>query len=89
MPLILESFEEERSMDSGIFSAQVVSAFPMSELDLVSIKPLLKEKFGSDLKFSFDIDPTLLGGFVVSVKDKVLDFSLKGRLSGLRHTLLA
>jgi F-type H+-transporting ATPase subunit delta len=86
---ILSCFIEEKSLDTGIFEARVVSAYPMSESDLLEWKPLLVKKFGHELRFRFDVDPSLLAGFVVSVKDKTLDFSAEGRLASLRQALLS
>jgi F0F1-type ATP synthase delta subunit len=33
------------------------------------------------------VDPTILGGLVIKVGDKVLDSSVAGRLEGLRQSL--
>jgi F0F1-type ATP synthase delta subunit len=36
---------------------------------------------------TFRVDPSILGGLVIKVGDKVLDGSVLGRLEGLRQTL--
>jgi F-type H+-transporting ATPase subunit b len=36
---------------------------------------------------SFKVDPSILGGLVIKVGDKVLDGSVAGKLDGLRQTL--
>jgi F-type H+-transporting ATPase subunit b len=38
-------------------------------------------------EISFKVDPSILGGLVIKVGDKVLDGSVAGKLDGLRQTL--
>jgi F0F1-type ATP synthase delta subunit len=36
---------------------------------------------------NFHVDPSILGGLVIRVGDKVMDASVAGRLDGLRQNL--
>jgi F-type H+-transporting ATPase subunit delta len=46
----------------------------------------MKEYDATDVKITISIEPTLLGGVVVQIGDRVVDGSIKGRLKGLRDT---
>ena len=67
-------------------AAEVTSALPLStdEQDVVKRELLAKV---SAHAVTFRVDPTILGGLVVKVGDKVLDGSVAGRLEALRQNL--
>lgn len=51
------------------------------------IREYLSENFGSEIEFSKKVDPELIGGFVLEVKDKVLDSSVKTALDKIGRRL--
>ncbi len=63
-------------------SAEVTSALPLTNQEQDSVKKSFSAK-----EVSFKIDPSILGGLVVKIGDKVLDGSVAGKLEGLRQTL--
>lgn len=67
-------------------SAEVTSALPLTgaEQDLVR-KDVLSKVGAKDVEFR--VNPSILGGLVVKVGDKVLDGSVAGKLEGLKQTL--
>jgi F-type H+-transporting ATPase subunit b len=67
-------------------SAQVTSALPLNDAEEEAVKRDVLAKSGAkDVKFR--VDPSILGGLVIRVGDKVLDSSVAGKLEGLRQTL--
>jgi F-type H+-transporting ATPase subunit delta len=72
---------------SGVVSAQVVSARPVSE----SIKALLDEKLaqmtGKKIRLSFDTDESLLGGIVTRIGSTIYDGSVRNQLRRLGEEL--
>ncbi len=68
-------------------SAEVISALPLTSDEQVIVKKEILAKMGSKSEVSFKIDPSILGGLVVRVGDKVLDGSVAGKLDGLRQNL--
>jgi F-type H+-transporting ATPase subunit b len=68
-------------------SAEVTSALPLTAQEQEMVRQEVVEKMGSGASISFRVDPTILGGLVVRVGDKVLDGSVGGRLQGLRQSL--
>jgi len=63
-------------------SAEVTSALPLTTDEQNSVKKSVSVK-----EVSFKVDPSILGGLVIKVGDKVLDGSVAGKLEGLRQTL--
>lgn len=63
-------------------SAIVTSALPLTSDEQQSVKKNVSAK-----EVSFKVDPSILGGLVIKIGDKVLDGSVAGKLEGLRQTL--
>jgi F-type H+-transporting ATPase subunit b len=68
-------------------SAEVTSALPLDDHEQDSIRKDLARTLGGTPADVFRVDPTILGGLVVRVGDKVLDGSVAGKLEGLRSSL--
>ena len=67
-------------------SAQVTSALPLSPDEQQAVKQEVLARSGAK-EVSFRVDPSILGGLVIRVGDKVLDSSVAGKLEGLRQSL--
>lgn len=67
-------------------SAQVTSALPLNDEEQESVKRDVLVKTGAQA-VTFRVDPSILGGLIIKVGDKVLDGSVAGRLEGLRQSL--
>jgi F-type H+-transporting ATPase subunit b len=63
-------------------SAEVISALPLTSDEQNAVKQSVSVK-----EVSFKVDPSILGGLVIKVGDKVLDGSVAGRLEGLRQAM--
>ena len=62
--------------------AEVTSALPLTSDEQNSVKKSVSVK-----EVSFKVDPSILGGLVIKVGDKVLDGSVAGKLEGLRQAM--
>jgi F-type H+-transporting ATPase subunit delta len=49
---------------------------------------MLKEMVGKDISLTVRVDPTILGGIVAKVGDRVIDGSTRSKLEGLRRELV-
>lgn len=67
-------------------SAEVTSALPLNQDEEATVKKDILAKVGAQA-VTFRVDPSILGGIVIKVGDKVLDGSVAGKLEGLRQTL--
>lgn len=63
-------------------TAEVTSALPLTSDEQESVKKNFDAK-----NVDFKVDPSILGGLVVKIGDKVLDGSVAGKLEGLRQSL--
>jgi F-type H+-transporting ATPase subunit b len=68
-------------------SAEVTSALPLTPEEKETIRQDLLAKTGSQATVTFRVDPSILGGLVVRVGDKVLDGSVAGQLETMRQSL--
>ncbi|MCK6539001.1 MAG: F0F1 ATP synthase subunit B [Anaerolineales bacterium] len=62
--------------------AEVTSALPLTSDEQEAVKKSFNAK-----EVAFKVDPSILGGLVVKIGDKVLDGSVAGKLEGLRQSL--
>jgi F-type H+-transporting ATPase subunit b len=65
-------------------SAVVISALPLTKKEQDTIT---KSVLGGKGTIEFEVDPSILGGLVVRVGDKVLDGSVAGKLEAMRQSL--
>jgi F-type H+-transporting ATPase subunit b len=67
-------------------SAEITSALPLTAAEEATVKQEILSKVGAQA-VTFRVDPSILGGVIIKVGDKVLDGSVAGKLEGLRQTL--
>jgi F-type H+-transporting ATPase subunit delta len=81
--------EFERFVDFrlGIVKAEIVTAVEIDEETLSRIKEKIENLFGKKAEITVKLDPSLIGGFIVKVADKVLDASIKTQLEMLKKTI--
>lgn len=65
-------------------SAVITSALPLSDKEQETLKAQVLKGKG---EIEFKVDPSILGGLVVRVGDKVLDGSVAGKLDTMRENL--
>ena len=68
-------------------SAEVVSALPLTEDERVIVRKDVLAKMGTQTVVDFRVDPSILGGLVIHVGDKVLDGSVAGQLDDLHKSM--
>lgn len=71
----------------GEVTADVTSAHPLTDAQAESLKAILKETVGKDVTLATKVDPSLIGGLVVKVGSRMVDSSLKTKLSNLNLSL--
>jgi F-type H+-transporting ATPase subunit b len=71
---------------SGV-SAEVTSALPLNKEEQEAVKKNVLTKMGKQAVVAFRVDPSILGGLIVRIGDKVLDGSVAAQLEGLRQSL--
>ena len=64
----------------------MTSALPLTDAEQKTVKKDVLAKSGAE-DVSFLVDPSILGGLVIKVGDKVVDGSVAGKLEGLRQNM--
>jgi F-type H+-transporting ATPase subunit b len=66
--------------------AEITSALPLTDQEKETVRQQITNKVGAQA-VAFRVDPSILGGLVVKVGDKVVDASVAGKLGNLRESL--
>lgn len=88
MTSVLDSFIELVKEEKKIGKAQVITAIALSEEKKKQVKRrLLAITEYRQLEMEFVVDPKLLGGMVIRIKNRVVDTSIRTRLQTLSRQL--
>ena len=86
---ILTYFEDRVKEEKGIGVAYVTSAVKLSEIQKKLVEEKLIETTSyKEMEMNFTIDESLIGGLVIRIGDKVVDSSIKSKLSELTKQLM-
>jgi F-type H+-transporting ATPase subunit delta len=86
---IVDAFNAEVNRLRGIVHAHVTTAVRLSDSEEAEVVHGLERMTGGHVVVSSDVDPSILGGFVARIGDRLIDASVTGRLAALRKTLMA
>jgi F-type H+-transporting ATPase subunit delta len=84
---IIRSFERLRANERGEVQAEVTSARALNDSETTELKAVLKAKLGREPRLETKVDPSLLGGLVVKVGSRMIDSSLRTKLTGIRAAM--
>ena len=85
---IIEKFEALALEYNQIISAQVYSAVTLNSEQTEAIQKRLEEKTGKAVQLEEITDNSLLGGFIVKIRDSVIDYSLKRQMERLKDKMI-
>jgi F-type H+-transporting ATPase subunit delta len=84
--LVLE-FQRMYDADRGVSHARVVTAVALTPAAREALQKQLTAYTGGQVVLEDEVDPSIMGGMVVRIGDKLIDGSLKGRLENLHRQL--
>jgi F-type H+-transporting ATPase subunit delta len=84
IPHIIAAFRRLLAERRGNVTAEVVSAEPLSERHVAALKESLRASLGKDVTLDTRVDPALIGGLIVKVGSRMIDSSLRTKLSSLK-----
>ena len=87
LPGVAAAFKRLLAVHRGEETAEVVSAVPLDEDELASVKSAVARYAGRPVQLSASVDPALLGGIVVRVGSRMIDASLKTKLQNLELSM--
>lgn len=86
------SYEYQRLLDThrgieGTETAEITTAIPLDDEYVLDISKRLTEMAGKPVVVTTKVDPSLIGGIIIKVGDKVIDGSIKSKLAVLKREL--
>ena len=88
LPKIISVFLDEHARRQGQISAEVVSAVELDANRKASVEKAVASLAGNDkLSLSMRVDPSLIGGLVVRIGSRMIDTSIKTKLSRLETAM--
>ena len=88
LPKIISVFLDEHARRQGQISAEVVSAVELDANRKASVEKAVASLAGNDkLSLSMRVDPSLIGGLVVRIGSRMIDSSIKTKLSRLETAM--
>jgi F-type H+-transporting ATPase subunit delta len=89
LPRLAAEFRRLDNARQGITIATAISAAPLTQDEIRALTERLEALTGGRIELEVQVDPTLLGGLVVRVGDRMIDGSVRGRLERLRNQLVS
>lgn len=87
IPSIVEQYIKIFNDRNDILPVHITTAIEVSEDIKQSILAEIKERTGMTLSGSFEVDPAIKGGVVITMDDMVIDASLRNKLNDLYQRL--
>ena len=84
VPEMVKAFRSLAARSRGEIEADVTSANELNDGQLQTLKETLKASLGQDVQINSKVDPSLLGGLIVKVGSRMIDSSLRTKLSTLK-----
>lgn len=75
---------------NNIYLVKILTAAELQQPEMQRLKDLVEKHLGeSTVEYTFEVDPELIGGFVISVNSERLDASISNEIKQLRLKLLS
>ena len=71
----------------GIVEGEVCSAVPLTEEQFKQLTETFEKELGKEVRFTTSVDPTIIGGYRVNIRNKVYDDTIKLQLNQLKESL--
>ena len=89
LPRLAAEFRRLDNVRLGITLATATSAAPLTKDEVKALTERMEQFTGGRVELNVQVDPSLLGGVVVRVGDRLIDGSVRGRLERLRNQLVS
>jgi F-type H+-transporting ATPase subunit delta len=88
LPRVIQAFQQEHAKRRGQVNAEVISAVVLDDSRKAVVERVVARLAGSDkLSLSMRVDSSLIGGLVVRIGSRMVDTSIKTKLSRLEAAM--
>ena len=83
----LDEYIERSNRRLGRIDAKVVSARPLTENQIETLRRVLSEKMQMQVEIRTDVDPDLIGGLYIMIGGYILDHTVRTELNNMKENL--
>ena len=87
LPSLIEEVKIYIAEDKGEVTVNVTSASVLSEAQTQDLTKSLEKTIGKEIKIETSIDESLIGGLIVKVGSKMIDSSIRSKLTNLQNIM--
>ncbi|RKF13866.1 F0F1 ATP synthase subunit delta [Roseovarius spongiae] len=87
LPQLVAQLRALIAEEKGEVNAEVTSAKALTKAQSDKLAKTLKARVGKDVKINATVDESLIGGLIVKVGSKMIDTSIRSRLSSLQNSM--
>ena len=87
LPQLVEALRARLADERGEVTAEVVSAKALTKAQTEKLAATLKASVGKEVNVNATVDQSLIGGLVVKVGSKMIDTSIRSKLSSLQNAM--
>jgi F-type H+-transporting ATPase subunit delta len=88
LPYLARALRELADASKGVLRAEVTTASSLSDEYYAKLQAKLEKMTGKRVVVDRRVDPSIIGGVVARIGDRIFDGSLHTRLQSLRDVLL-
>ncbi len=86
---ILKMFIKYANEVRGVIDVEAITAITLDDANKTKVIETLKQKFNKQVRLQNIVDPSILGGIIVKIGDRVYDGSINKQLKLLERSLMA
>ena len=87
VPMLIDAVRTKISDEKGEVTAEVTAAQKLSSEQIKELSETLKSSVGKNVNIKATIDESLIGGLIVKVGSKMIDSSIRSKLSNLQNVM--
>ncbi len=87
LPALVAQLRALIAEEKGEVTAEVISAKAMTKTQTDNLAKAIKSRIGKDVKIDATVDESLIGGLIVKVGSKMIDTSIRSKLSSLQNAM--
>lgn len=87
LPTLITTIKAMIAEEKGEVTAEVTAAKKLTKAQQDKLAKTLKASVGKDVKVNVAVDESLIGGLIVKVGSKMIDSSIRSKLSNLQNAM--